>query len=278
MRRSSSSGRTRTPCRRSPTRWCAPLIWMQDASPQQILATVPEQYLLGNKAMYLFAYNNVKTAYSKDGADSARPARRPRSRRWPRSTRPIKPGKRQPRRDLHQRVRRRRRSPSTARRSSAPACSAGGDPSARAGTHHLHLRRGGRGALHGGAGRHAGGRRRRVRLGGRPDRLRQVHAAQRRRRACSRRRAGTVRVFGEPLAGINRQRRLHVPGRGADALAHRARQRDRRPASSAASRATRRVRARRGLARARRPARASATAIRTSCRAACASAWRSRRR
>lgn len=43
------------------------LVWMQDASPQQILATVPEEYLLGNKAMYLFAYNNVKTAYSKDG-------------------------------------------------------------------------------------------------------------------------------------------------------------------------------------------------------------------
>jgi len=40
---------------------------MQDATPQQILATVPEEYLLGNKAMYLFAYNNVKTAYSKDG-------------------------------------------------------------------------------------------------------------------------------------------------------------------------------------------------------------------
>ena len=43
------------------------LLWMQDASPQQILNTVPEEYLLGNKAMYLFAYNNVKTAYSKDG-------------------------------------------------------------------------------------------------------------------------------------------------------------------------------------------------------------------
>ena len=43
------------------------LIWMQDASPQQILSTVPEQFLLGNKAMYLFAFNNVKTAYSKDG-------------------------------------------------------------------------------------------------------------------------------------------------------------------------------------------------------------------
>src|SRR5258706_13980012 len=43
------------------------LLWMQEASPQQILATVPEEYTLGDKAMYLFAYNNVKTAYSKDG-------------------------------------------------------------------------------------------------------------------------------------------------------------------------------------------------------------------
>jgi NitT/TauT family transport system substrate-binding protein len=43
------------------------LKWMQEASPQQILAAVPEEYLLGNQAMYLFAYNNVKAAYSKDG-------------------------------------------------------------------------------------------------------------------------------------------------------------------------------------------------------------------
>ena len=43
------------------------LLWMQDASPQQVLDTVPEEYLLGDKAMYLFAYNNVKTAFSKDG-------------------------------------------------------------------------------------------------------------------------------------------------------------------------------------------------------------------
>ncbi len=43
------------------------LLWLQEASPQQVLATVPEDYLLGNKAMYLFAFNNVKTAYSKDG-------------------------------------------------------------------------------------------------------------------------------------------------------------------------------------------------------------------
>jgi NitT/TauT family transport system substrate-binding protein len=43
------------------------LLWMQEATPQQILDTVPEEYTLGNKAMYLFAYTNVKTAYSKDG-------------------------------------------------------------------------------------------------------------------------------------------------------------------------------------------------------------------
>jgi len=43
------------------------LLWMQDAAPQQILAAVPEEYLLGNKAMYLFAFNNVRPAYSKDG-------------------------------------------------------------------------------------------------------------------------------------------------------------------------------------------------------------------
>jgi NitT/TauT family transport system substrate-binding protein len=43
------------------------LLWMQTATPQQILNAVPEEYLLGNKAMYLFAYNYVKTAYSKDG-------------------------------------------------------------------------------------------------------------------------------------------------------------------------------------------------------------------
>src|SRR6476646_806230 len=43
------------------------LMWMQEASPQQILATVPEEYLLGDKAMYLFAFNNVRTAYSTDG-------------------------------------------------------------------------------------------------------------------------------------------------------------------------------------------------------------------
>src|SRR6185503_116304 len=35
------------------------LIWMQNASPQQILERVPEEHLLGDKALYLFAFNNV---------------------------------------------------------------------------------------------------------------------------------------------------------------------------------------------------------------------------
>jgi NitT/TauT family transport system substrate-binding protein len=43
------------------------LLWMQNASPQQILDTVPEEYLLGDKAMYLFAYNAVRDSYSTDG-------------------------------------------------------------------------------------------------------------------------------------------------------------------------------------------------------------------
>jgi NitT/TauT family transport system substrate-binding protein len=43
------------------------LLWLQNATPQQILAAVPEEYQLGDKAMYLFAYNNVRDALSKDG-------------------------------------------------------------------------------------------------------------------------------------------------------------------------------------------------------------------
>jgi NitT/TauT family transport system substrate-binding protein len=43
------------------------LLWMQTASPQQILATVPEEYLLGDKALYLFAFNAVRDSYSTDG-------------------------------------------------------------------------------------------------------------------------------------------------------------------------------------------------------------------
>lgn len=43
------------------------LLWLDQATPQQILATVPEAYQLGDKAMYLFAYDNVREAMSPDG-------------------------------------------------------------------------------------------------------------------------------------------------------------------------------------------------------------------
>ncbi len=43
------------------------LLWLETATPQQIIGTVPESYQLGDKAMYLFAYDNVRDAMSKDG-------------------------------------------------------------------------------------------------------------------------------------------------------------------------------------------------------------------
>ena len=43
------------------------LLWMQEATPQQILDTVPEEYLLGDKAMYLYSFHSVRPAFSKDG-------------------------------------------------------------------------------------------------------------------------------------------------------------------------------------------------------------------
>lgn len=43
------------------------LIWLDNATPQQIIATVPDAYQLGDKALYLFAFRNVREAYSKDG-------------------------------------------------------------------------------------------------------------------------------------------------------------------------------------------------------------------
>ncbi len=41
--------------------------WIHSATPQEVLRTVPESYLLGDKALYLFSYNKVKEAISPDG-------------------------------------------------------------------------------------------------------------------------------------------------------------------------------------------------------------------
>ena len=43
------------------------LLWLQTATPQQILATVPEEYLLGDKAIYLYSFNAIRDSLSPDG-------------------------------------------------------------------------------------------------------------------------------------------------------------------------------------------------------------------
>jgi NitT/TauT family transport system substrate-binding protein len=44
--------------------------WLAKATPQDILKTVPEAYLLGDKALYLFAYGKIQEALSPDGSIS----------------------------------------------------------------------------------------------------------------------------------------------------------------------------------------------------------------
>jgi sulfonate transport system substrate-binding protein len=44
--------------------------WLETATPQDILKTVPETYLLGDKALYLFSYGKIKEALSIDGSIS----------------------------------------------------------------------------------------------------------------------------------------------------------------------------------------------------------------
>lgn len=43
------------------------LLWLQKATPEQVVATVPPGYLLGNKDAYLASYVKLKDAYSPDG-------------------------------------------------------------------------------------------------------------------------------------------------------------------------------------------------------------------
>jgi NitT/TauT family transport system substrate-binding protein len=49
--------------------------WIHTASPQEVLRTVPESYVLGDPALYLFSFNKVKEAISIDGTISDAGAR-----------------------------------------------------------------------------------------------------------------------------------------------------------------------------------------------------------
>ncbi len=44
------------------------LLWLQKATPDQVAATVPPEYLLNNKSVYLASYAKVKDAFSPDGS------------------------------------------------------------------------------------------------------------------------------------------------------------------------------------------------------------------
>jgi NitT/TauT family transport system substrate-binding protein len=44
--------------------------WLANASTTDVAKVVPESYLLGDRALYLFAYDNVREAFSKDGVIS----------------------------------------------------------------------------------------------------------------------------------------------------------------------------------------------------------------
>lgn len=43
------------------------LAWLQSATTEQVLATVPPEYLLGDREIYRAAFEKVRSAYSKDG-------------------------------------------------------------------------------------------------------------------------------------------------------------------------------------------------------------------
>ena len=221
--------------------------------PSDIIKTVPESYLLGDRALYLASFNKVREAIVARRPDARRRSRdraegacRLRPDGQGRADRPVE--------DLHQRLRqegaqrRSRRERDAARPFTRLALALDNITCTFAS-------RDDRDARYTAVQRHHAARRARAsssRWSGRP-----AAASPRCSTSapgCSQPSSGEVRVFGEPLAGINRARRLHVPGRSADAVAHGARQRDGGPAVPRRA-ATRGARAGRRVAGARRPRR-----------------------
>ena len=80
------------------------LKWLQTAGPSDIIKTVPEGYLLGDRALYLASFNKVREAIALDGIlpdEGARTALRALASFDP----SIKPEQDRPGQDLHQRFR-----------------------------------------------------------------------------------------------------------------------------------------------------------------------------
>ena len=168
------------------------LLWLQKATPDQVVATVPPEYLLGNKAVYLASYNKVKDAFSPDGRfnqagaentlkylaafnPAVKPAAINLAQTFDNSYVREGAGEVQEVSGVHP-----PRAPLASRRSRSIASPARSPRASEPGERYTAVK-----------DTTLRGRRRRVRLGRRPDRLRQVDAAQRRRRTCSRRRRAT---------------------------------------------------------------------------------------
>jgi NitT/TauT family transport system substrate-binding protein len=43
------------------------LVWLQKATPDDVAATVPPEYLLGDRELYLSAFERIRPLYSTDG-------------------------------------------------------------------------------------------------------------------------------------------------------------------------------------------------------------------
>jgi NitT/TauT family transport system substrate-binding protein len=71
--------------RRWPPPWSRRCNWIQAAGPSDIIKTVPEAYLLGDRALYLASFNAVRDAISPDGLITEAGAKT-RWARWPAST------------------------------------------------------------------------------------------------------------------------------------------------------------------------------------------------
>ena len=79
--------------------------WIQAAGPADIIKAVPESYLLGDRAVYIDAFLAAKGALSPDGMIPGGRRRDRACARWPASTRRSPTAQDRPGRGLHERLR-----------------------------------------------------------------------------------------------------------------------------------------------------------------------------
>ena len=160
--------------------------WIQQAGPSDIVKSVPESYLLGDRAVYIDAFLKAKPALSPDGmfpeqgaATALRALQSVDDSHEDREDR-LEVG-------VHQRFRTQGEREVSEGLMGEPAMSGGRAPALASARSHVHFRqpRQSLAAIYRGRGRNACRRARRIRQRGGSDRLRQEHAVERGRRTCS---------------------------------------------------------------------------------------------